>query len=98
MYVYIYFIYIIRITIFIKIKNLSIKLLKRTMNKNCVKMRYDMSSSSRDGFLCRNTYQVFNTVLADKIYQELLILHSSFSYTLPLAYSLTLTHVSMLEH
>jgi len=52
---YIYFVCIIFITIFIKIKSLCIKLIKRTINKSCVKMMYDISSSSPDGFLCRNT-------------------------------------------
>ena len=78
-----YFVYIIYITIFIKIKNLCIKLVKRTINKSCVKMIYDMYSSSGDGFLCRNTYQVFNTQYWQLKYilicQELLILHSSFN-------------------
>ena len=54
-YMYMYFLYIIYITIFIKIKNLCIKLVKRTINKSCVKMIYDIYSSSGDGFLCRNT-------------------------------------------
>jgi len=81
--VYILCIYCIYITIFIKIKDLCMKLIERTINKSCVKMTYDMSSFSRDGILCRNTYQVFNTQYWQLKYiltcQELLILHSFFS-------------------